>query len=51
MDAFSMPLVPKISEKSFLLSESNTYVFMVPMSASKGTVKQAVEEQFGVTVT
>jgi large subunit ribosomal protein L23 len=51
MDAFSMPLVPKISEKSFLLSENNTYVFMVPITATKGTVKQAVEEQFSVTVT
>ena len=46
-----MPLVPKVSEKSFLLSESDTYVFTVPMTATKLTVKEAIEEQFGVTVT
>jgi len=51
MDATHMPLVPKISEKSFLLSESNTYVFIVPVSATKMTVREAVEEQFNVTVT
>ncbi len=46
-----MPLVPKVSEKSFMLSENDTYVFTVPMSATKHTVKSAVESQFGVTVT
>jgi len=46
-----MPLVPKVSEKSFLLSESDTYIFTVPMTATKLTVKEAIEEQFGVTVT
>ncbi len=51
MLATHMPLIPKISEKSFLLSENNTYVFMVPLSATKVTVREAVEQQFGVTVT
>ncbi len=51
MDATHMPLIPKISEKSFLLSENNTYVFVVPMTATKMTVREAVEEQFDVTVT
>ncbi len=51
LSATHMPLIPKISEKSFLLSESNTYVFMVPITATKMTIKEAVEEQFGVTVT
>jgi len=46
-----MPLVPKVSEKSFMLSESDTYVFTVPMSATKHTVKDAIEAQFGITVT
>jgi large subunit ribosomal protein L23 len=45
-----MPLVPKVSEKSFLLSEDDTYVFTVPISATKHTVRRAVESQFGVTV-
>ncbi len=49
-NATHMPLIPKISEKSFLLSESNTYVFLVPLPANKLTIRQAVEEQFGVTV-
>ncbi len=46
-----MPLVPKVSEKSFMLSENDTYVFTVPATATKHTVKDAVESQFGVTVT
>lgn len=46
-----MPLVPKVSEKSFMLSEDDTYVFTVPLSSTKHTVKEAVEAQFGVTVT
>lgn len=46
-----MPLVPKISEKSFALSENDIYVFSVPMNATKHTVKDAIEAQFGVTVT
>lgn len=48
--ATHIPLVPKISEKSFMLSESNIYVFTVPMEATKITIKRAVEEQFDVTV-
>lgn len=46
-----MPLVPKVSEKSFMLSEDDTYVFTVPVTATKHTIKDAVESQFGVTVT
>lgn len=48
--AKTMPLIPKVSEKSFMLSEDNTYVLMVPITATKGTVREAVEEQFNVTV-
>lgn len=44
-------LVPRLSEKSYAASESlNTYVFVVPKSANKHTVAQAVSAQFEVTV-
>lgn len=43
---------PRISEKSYFLSEGqNTYMFDVPVAANKLQIKQAVEEQFNVSVT
>jgi large subunit ribosomal protein L23 len=48
----SMSLIPRLSEKAYATSLSiNTYVFDVPTTANKVTVKSAVEAQFGVTVT
>lgn len=45
-------LRPRISEKAYGQSiTKNTYVFVVPTSSSKNTVAEAVEAQFGVTVT
>lgn len=46
----SMILKPRVSEKSYALSQNQVYVFEVPTNANKLTVKQAVADQFGVTV-
>ncbi len=46
-----MTLIPRMSEKSYAVSQVlNTYVFVVPKSANKHTVAQAVSTQFEVTV-
>lgn len=42
---------PIVTEKSTLLLENNTYLFMVDGRATKPRIKQAVEEVFGVSVT
>ena len=45
-------LKPRMSEKAYAQSQlNNVYVFVVPNNANKQTVAQAVEAQFGVTVT
>lgn len=42
---------PVLSEKSYASSEKlNSYVFVVPKSSNKLTVKAAVEKQFNVSV-
>jgi large subunit ribosomal protein L23 len=46
----SLPLVPRISEKTYAASQKGTYVFDVPMGANKSQVKLAVETQFKVGV-
>lgn len=46
-----LTLKPRISEKAYGQSQAlNVYVFTVPTNANKLSVKQAVTEQFGVTV-
>ena len=46
-----LTLKPRISEKAYGQSQSlNVYVFTVPTTANKLSIKQAVTEQFGVTV-
>lgn len=48
----SMILKPRISEKSYALSQSqNVYVIQVPADANRLTVADAITAQFGVTVT
>lgn len=48
----SMTLKPRMSEKAYATSLAlNTYVFDVPTTANKVTVKAAVEAQFDVSVT
>lgn len=44
-------LKPRMSEKAYQQSlANNTYIFVVPTSANKPQIKQAVEAQFNVTV-
>lgn len=47
----SMTLKPRMSEKSYALSQSRVYVFDVPLSTNKIEIARAVEAQFDVTVT
>ena len=48
----SLVLQPRLSEKAYGQSvERNVYVFVVPTSANKHTIADAVAAQFGVTVT
>lgn len=50
MDKF-MTLKPRVSEKSYQLSQNNNvYVFVVPKTANKITVSSAIATQFKVTV-
>jgi len=47
----TMVLKPRMSEKTYALSNAeHTYVFEVPTTANKITVKGAVEAQFEVSV-
>lgn len=47
----TMVLKPRISEKAYGLSEAlNTYMFNVPVGASKLAVKLAIEQQYSVGV-
>ncbi|HBU69797.1 MAG TPA: 50S ribosomal protein L23 [Elusimicrobia bacterium] len=51
MDIRKLIKKPLITEKASLLKEKdNKYVFMVEKTASKGQIKQAVEELFKVKV-
>jgi large subunit ribosomal protein L23 len=47
---FDIVLAPHITEKSTMLSESNSVVFKVASKATKPEIKAAVEALFGVTV-
>lgn len=43
-------LKPRLSEKTYALSQNRVYVFVVPKDANKLTVRQAVQDQFSVVV-
>ena len=47
----SLALRPRLSEKTYTLSESRVYVVEVPGSANKHAVARAIEAQFDVKVT
>lgn len=50
--SMNLILKPRVSEKAYAHSlTKNTYVFVVPTSANKNQVAEAVEAQFAVTVT
>lgn len=42
---------PIITEKTYALSQDKVYTFLVDPKATKGQIKDAVEQTFGVTVT
>jgi len=46
----TLTLRPRLSEKTYGLSESRVYVVDVPASANKHTIARAIEEQFEVKV-
>lgn len=47
----SLVITPRMSEKAYgSATDKNTYVFVVPMSANKNEIKQAVQELYEVTV-
>lgn len=43
-------LAPRITEKSFILSERGEYTFRIGLQATKSEVKRSVEEVYGVHV-
>jgi large subunit ribosomal protein L23 len=47
---YDIVLAPHITEKSTMLSETNSVVFKVAPKATKPEIKAAVEALFGVTV-
>jgi large subunit ribosomal protein L23 len=47
----TIALRPRISEKTYALSEKRVYVFEVPSEVNKHTIARAVEAQFEVKVT
>src|SRR5574338_209407 len=47
---YDVVLAPHITEKSTMLSETNSVVFKVASKATKPEIKAAVEALFGVTV-
>src|SRR5438270_5495601 len=48
---YDIVLAPHITEKSTMLSETNSVVFRVAPRATKPEIKAAIEALFGVTVT
>lgn len=44
-------IAPRATEKSYLESQKRTYVFSVPLFASKQQIADAVKNEFKVTVT
>lgn len=45
-----LTITPRMSEKAYAASQSNTYVFVTPKSANKNQITAAVEAQYGVVV-
>ncbi len=46
----SLILKPRMSEKTYALSDGGVYVFDVPKTANKHEVSKVVEDTYGVTV-
>lgn len=46
----TLAIRPRVSEKAYAISQSGTYVFVVPTDANKVEIAKAVTAQFDVTV-
>ena len=46
-----LKVIPRISEKSYLMAAGGIFTFEVPVKANKQQVASAVAAQYGVTVT
>ena len=46
-----MNIIPRATEKAYTEQAKRTYIFLVPRSASKQAIAQAVSKEFKVTVT
>jgi ribosomal protein L23 len=46
-----LEIIPRATEKSYAESAKRTYVFIVPLNASKQSIAKAISEEFKVTVT
>jgi large subunit ribosomal protein L23 len=46
-----LTIIPIPSEKAYAQSLQNIYLFSVPLTANKQQIAEAVETQYGVTVT
>lgn len=46
-----MIVTPKVSEKAYQSAQTGTYVFVVPVKATKSEVVKAVEADYNVKVT
>jgi large subunit ribosomal protein L23 len=46
----SLTIHPRVSEKAYAMSQTGTYVFVVPVTTNKVEVAKAVAAQFNVTV-
>lgn len=50
-NAVHLPIIPRLSEKTYGLHLHNTYTFGVPIESNKVEIAAAVASQYGVTVT
>lgn len=50
LSATRLLIKPMVSEKAARLADAGTFVFVVPVSAEKISVRKAVEAQYGVNV-
>lgn len=48
--SLTLALKPRMTEKTYALSNSRVYVFDVPLSSNKAEISDAVEKQFKVSV-
>jgi large subunit ribosomal protein L23 len=44
-------VIPRATEKAYAQTQSNVYVFNIPLNVNKQEIAKAVEEQFEVKVT